>query len=209
MSRSSHLPAGDLGSVRASRATNRTAAPIQKSTSALVPFETAEVADHATPRRILASPIQAVSGEVWTEFALALKTATLGAISASNALGMFEFKMRRLKDLGLVDGLRNERSPNGRMVWVGEFVHPHTLRGFLSSPRLQYEVFAKSMVDYVSRLRDGRIERPDGGFSRGTTLSGVLAILHRCGPRGLKVLVDPDARFSDTTALFGRANGIF
>ena len=41
------------------------------------------------------------------------------------------------------------------------------------------------------------------------TLSGALAILHRCGPNGLKSWSDESARFPMTVALFERTNGIF
>ncbi len=173
-----------------------------------VPVESAP-ASAPVPSRALKSEIPGVSDEAWTTFAKALKTASPSAVSASNAFGMFELKPRRLEDLGLVTNTTCTRSPTGRMVWVGEFVPPMTLKSFLGSPKLQYRAFAASMKNYVDRLRNGSIPRPDGGKPDGMTLSGALAILHRCGPSGLKTWNDESKRFEDTKALYENANGVF
>lgn len=174
--------------------------------SALKPFAAEEsAAPGATaPSRLLASEISGVSDEAWTRFAMAMRTAAPSAVSASNALGMFEMKPRRLADLGLVTNVSCTRSPTGRMVWVGEFVRPLTSKAFLGSPKIQYAVFAASMRQYADSLRAAADSWPDGA-----TLSGLLAVLHRCGPGGLKNWGDADKRFPDTVALFEKANGIF
>lgn len=174
---------------------------------ALRPFDPGDRLVPQAPR-VLKSEIDGVSDEAWTEFARALKTAEPGAVSASNALGMFELRPRRLADLGIMRNVSMVRSPTKRMVWVGEFVKG-TQKQFLASPKAQYEAFAKSMGLYVDGLRDGSIARPDGGVPDGMTLSGVLGILHRCGPSGLKNWNDEDKRFDETIALFQRTNGIF
>jgi len=163
----------------------------------------------ARAHRVLKSELEGVSDEAWTDFALALKTAQIGAVSASNAYGMFELKPRRLADLGLIRNVFNTRGPTNRMVWVGEWVPPMTQKKFLSSPTEQYKAMAKSMNDYVARLRSGSIPRPDGGKPQGMSLSGALAILHRCGPSGLKTWNDEPNRFPETAALYQKANGIF
>lgn len=163
----------------------------------------------ARPHRVLKSELDGVSDEAWTDFALALKTASIGAVSASNAYGMFEFKPRRLADLGLIRNVFKTRGPTKRMVWIGEWIAPMTEAKFLGSPTEQYKALASSMRDYVKRLRDGSIPKPDGGRPQGMTLSGALAVLHRCGPSGLKTWNDAAARFPETNALYQKANGIF
>lgn len=163
----------------------------------------------APPKRILKSELPGVSDDAWTDFAFAMKTASPSAVSASNAMGMFELKPRRLADLGLVKNVSCTRSPTGRMVWVGEFVPPLTSKEFLKSAVIQYKAFCDSMRNYVQGLRDGAIPKPDGGPPPGMTISGVLAVLHRCGPSGLKTWNDEGNRFEQTRELFERSNGIF
>ena len=161
------------------------------------------------PTSILQSEIPGISDEAWTEFSKAMKTAEVGSVSASNGHGMFEMKPRRLADLGLMKELSCLRGPMNRMVWKGEFVSPLTQKIFLKDPKVQYRAFSASMRKYVDGLRDNSIPRPDGGRPEGLTLSGALAVLHRCGPSGLKTWNDEENRFPDTVNLYQRANGIF
>lgn len=159
--------------------------------------------------RVLKSELPNVSDQAWTRFVFAMKVAQPGAISASNALGMFELKARRLADLGLVRDIKRARSPLGRLMWVGEFTAPLTQREFLNRPELQYKAFVDSMRAYVNGLRDATVPRPNGGFPADMTLSGALAVLHRGGPGALRDWNNEDDRFEDTVALFDRTNGIF
>ncbi len=159
---------------------------------------------------IISSPIPGISSDAWTRFVMAIRNgAQVGAVSDSNELGMFAMKPRRLGDLKLLTNVRTARSPKGRMVWTGDFPAPMTAKRFLSDPSAQYQAFVASMKDYVNKLRSGEIARPDGGRPDGMTLSGVLAVLHRCGPSGLKTWNNENDRFPDTIALYGRTNGIF
>jgi len=156
-------------------------------------------------RRFLASEISGVPDEAWTGFTLAMKIQAPGAVSASNELGMFGIRLRRLADLGLVKNLRKTRSPTGHMVWLGDWVPPLTQKLFLDTPRYQYKAFAGSMRRYDRALRDGLMaHRPEG-----LTLSGMLAVLHRCGPSGLESWARRDRRFPATVEVVERANGIF
>lgn len=141
-----------------------------------------------------------ISDEQWTAFVRASMTAPTSAVSASNALGAFELKPRRLADLGLVCNLRQTRSKkSGRTIWVGTFVAPLTTEHFLKNLAMQFRAFSASMSNYANRITQGEIEIPQGA-----SLSGALAILHRAGVAGLK-----GVRMSHTTAAFERANGIF
>lgn len=157
----------------------------------------------AAPARLLRSALPGVPDEAWTEFVSAMVTSTVPAVSASNALGMFELTPRRLADLGLVRRLTRTRSPAGKTIWVAAFMPPLTCDTFLRSPSLQYRVFAKSMQDYAHRIADGDIEPLED-----VSLSGNLAILHKCGPSGLKTWASSE-RFPATVAVFERANGVF
>ncbi len=165
-----------------------------------------ERAAQALQRRVLKSEVPDITDAAWTDFVMALRTAALGAVSASNALGMFEMKPRRLGDLGLMRNLRCQRSPTGRLVWVGDFVAPMTQRTFLDKADAQYRAFCDSMLGYVKHINE---LLPAEGVDDDTTLSGALAILHRCGPSGLRTWNDEAERFSDTVTLYERANGIF
>ena len=169
-----------------------------------------EAAD-AEPRpvgRVLESPIDGVSDAAWTEFALVMRVQDVGAMSASNEFGMFAMKPRRLADLGLMRDLRRGHSPVGRVVWLGDWVAPLSRDAFLSSPKVQYRAFVVSCRCYVEGLRDRTISTP-GQWPGGLSLSGALAVLHKCGPSGLVSWGDEGGRFPGTAALVERANGIF
>ena len=160
--------------------------------------------------RVLPSQIPGVSDEAWTEFALALKTAEQKAVSPSNAFGMFEMKPRRLEDLGLMTNVApmNARK-KGVMAWSGEWVAPMTEKGFLASAVAQYDAFGASMRLYIDGLENGSVKQPEEGLPTDMSVSGALAILHRCGPRGLVNWIDEDNRFPETVALYRAVNGTF
>lgn len=190
-------------------------------------------------QRNLPSAIEGIPNEAWTQFVLAMRTALPGAVSASNSLGMFEMRPRRLADLrqselvnvapqlapesafgkllggsdrALIENLRGTRAATGRMVWVGEWSKPLSQKMFLESPELQYRAFAASMVKYIDGLRDGAIDQPEEGVDDDMSLAGALAILHRCGPRGLVswgASETDGSRFNDTQELYSKTNGIF
>ena len=149
----------------------------------------------------LTSAIPGVSDEAWTKFVRVMRTAEPKAISASNAVGMFEMMPRRLSDLGLVENLARKKLPSGRVGWVFAFVPPLTAEQFLGSSLVQYRVFCDSMRDYVRRIDSGEIEIPAG-----MSLSGALAVLHRAGPEGLR---PGGEQFPATKALYARAKDIF
>lgn len=167
---------------------------------------TLDVLPVPAPVPTLKSELASVDDERWTQFVLAMKTAALDSVSGSNALGAWEMRAKRLADLGLMDNLRYGKTPLGRLACDGDFREPLTKRKFLENAGVQYRVFAASMRRYVDGLTDGTIKHvPDSAM----TLSGALAILHRCGPGGLVKWADESSRFSDTSDLFDRTNGIF
>ncbi len=160
------------------------------------------------PGYVLPSPLPDVSDEAWTKFADQMRTAKMGAVSKSNALGAWELKPRRLADLGLVMSLSYTKDPKtNRLIWTGDFIPPLSAKKFLNDPMLQYKTLVKSMVDYANKLCSGEIALPDGGIPEDMSASGALAILHRAGPNGLKAW-NTD-RFESTNNLYSRVNGIF
>ena len=182
-------------------------APMDAATEAVAQQVIAELEAERPRFRVLESQIPGVSDEQWTEFALAMKTADQRS-SADNALGMFQMKPRRLADLGLMTNVRSSRSLTGRMAWKGDWVAPLTERKFLESAAEQYNAFGASMRRYVAGLEDGSVAQPESGVPTDMTMSGALAVLHRCGPNGLIRWCSGD-RFPETEALFEAVNGIF
>lgn len=150
--------------------------------------------------RVLKSEIVGVSDARWTAFVRSLKTASPGSVSRWNALGMFEMKPRRLVDLGLMSNPGKVRAEGSRTVWVAEWVAPITERTFLQNPRIQYRALVVSMQRYAAAITE---------LPTGLSLSGALAVLHRCGPQGLATWSDSGKKFPATVELVARANGIF
>ena len=160
--------------------------------------------------KTLPSQIPGVSDEAWTEFALGMKTTAQDAVSSSNAFGMFEMRPRRLEDLGLMRNVVPVNSrKKGAMAWIGEWVPPLTEKRFLGSAIEQYDAFGRSMRSYLEGLDQGVVPQPDTGLPADMTVSGALAILHRCGPSGLVKWIDEETRLPNTVALYQAVNGIF
>lgn len=171
---------------------------------ALVPFEPPV---RLVPKvKRIKSEIEDVSDEAWTKFVMLMRTSAYGDVSATGALGAWEMRPKRLADLKLMANVRQVAGP-GRTAWAGEFVGDLTQRKFLESPEAQYMAFAESMRRYAAGLKSGEISR--ASETEDMTTSGMLAILHRSGPRGLKNWSDRRRRFSDTVDLFDKVNGVF
>ncbi len=161
--------------------------------------------DPSPTSRDLPSPLKNVSDAAWTRFVTAMRSAKLGDVSPSNALGIFEIMPRRLADLGILVNTRRVKSPvSGRTVVVGEFVAPLTEAAFLTCPVAQYNAFRDSVKDYAARIDRGELAVPAG-----LTKSGALAVLQRCGPSGLSTWEDEKRRFPATVAVVKRANEVF
>jgi hypothetical protein len=161
-------------------------------------------------RQALASPLEEVSDEDWTKFVAALRTADLNSVTDSGALGMFGFKLRRLEDIGLmknVSPINDRKKGKGKMSWTGDWVLPLSQDIFLGSPSIQYRALAASSQLYTLALTDGEIKQPE--IEGEISLSGVLALLHKCGARGFEQWSDKDKRKPSTIALFEAANGLF
>lgn len=146
----------------------------------------------------LKSPLDGVSDAQWSKFCRLMATQKVGDVSESNALGMFAMRPRRLADLGYIESTATVRTPKGRQVFVGDFKPPLTAKKFLANAMEQYRAFVRSVKDHWTRLKGGKIKKPDWMSD-----SGALAALHRGGPPAL------EKRMSDTAALVERVDGVF
>ena len=156
------------------------------------------VTEEQEAARWLKSPLPGVDDMTWTRFVLSMKVARTGSVSASGSLGMFELRPRRLADLGV---LKNVHPDSGR--WVGDFIQPVTQKGFLSSPKMQYQVFVASMREYTKTLSQA------AKTAKAASLSGILSIVHRAGYSGVKKFLENGELFPETKALFDKVNWLF
>lgn len=158
-----------------------------------------------------ASPIATVDHESWGVFVETMaEPACAGVVNDGGFVGLFLFSMARLGALGVVTQLRREPRDDGGSAWVGEFVPPLTLETFLGEPLLQYRAFKRSCAEYYKQLALMTVP----AFIDGTevSLSGLLAVAHRAGFKGLtKWLVSAEDRIGHpfTTETYLKANGVF
>jgi hypothetical protein len=158
-------------------------------------------------RRLLPSPLEGVDDEAWTRWVSVMRVADAGTVSDTSKLGLFGFKMQRLADLGLVENVSptNARK-TGHMAWTGDWKEPLTQEAFLTNQKIQYMTLVNSTRLYAMALASGDIALPDDGE---LTLSGALALLHKCGPRGLEQWADESTRRPTTVKLLEATNGLF
>lgn len=122
-------------------------------------------------------------------------------------VGIYAISVPRLADLDVVTRPRKVGK-----IWQAEW--PGVSREqFLADQDLQREVLFRSLRNYAQDV-DDRYRAAVGKKLGGTvvTLSGLLAVAHVAGLRGLETwLRDPSVRvkFGGTTKLFAAANGIF
>lgn len=160
----------------------------------------------------LPSTIEGVTEDKWRAFVNLHIGKSVAEISTAYQFGLFNIGYRRLADLGLATGV-HRGVYKGKSVWLGKFISPLTLERFLSDPTLQYAVFCRDMVDrykLVTSTHQSAIGEPLEGVV--TSLSGLLTVAKLAGSAGLATwLTDPleRQRFSQTTAAFRAANGIF
>lgn len=158
--------------------------------------------------RKLLSPLSDVNDEAWARFVDLFKGKDVGEISPSAHLGLFNIGFRRLGELGLATNVRRV-TLRGKQVWGGELKAPMTLKRFLADAAIQYRVFVKDMEDRAALVADHVGDDIDGTTA---TLSGLLAVAKIAGTNGFKSWAsDPAerAKFSNTTAAFRAANGVF
>ncbi len=168
-------------------------------------------ADTAEPgEETLSSPFGAVPAARWSQFVRLLARGREGTITPNARYGLFLFGVRRLADLGLVTNIRRG-TYRGKTVWQGDWKPPYSSAAFLSSSRIQYRTFVKSMAAYARKYKAARAQNP-GLFQLGgqpVTLSGFLALAHLAGFRGAVDFLRSGRRLPSTMALVAKANGLF
>ena len=147
----------------------------------------------------------------WIAFLKVAQSGKPCTVTPAFRLGAFGMTVRRLCDLGAMEDPQVIRY-KGRQVWDARWANPSDLKAFQGAPLTQYALFCESMTDYNDREE---LARTVGQIVDGQTVtrSGALMLAHRAGLAGMASWVqDPKIRhrFRDnTTAFFGRANGIF
>jgi hypothetical protein len=165
------------------------------------------------PRKtsVFRSPIPEASDEQWARFVRLMQTGDVAAVTPTGQVGIFQTRLKRLEDLGLVRDVQRVQR-NGAPSWTATFRPPLTLARVLSDPLLQYRIFVASM----KRYRDEILARHRAAIGteiegKPATLSGLMAVSQHAGPALASWLAhEADRRrFKQTTAAYGRTTGVF
>jgi hypothetical protein len=169
-----------------------------------------------TPRRrslpTFRSPIPEASDEQWARFVRLMQVGDVAAVTPTGQVGIFQTRLKRLEDLGLVRDVRRVQHAGGAPSWTATFRPPLTLARLLSDPLLQYRIFVVSMKRYRNQVlaghRDALGKEIEG---KPATLSGLIAVSQHAGPAlGSWIANEADRRrFKQTTAAYGRTTGVF
>ena len=160
------------------------------------------------------SPWPDVPAAAWSGFVRGMKGKDSKAITPGYTLGLFNFGMRRLVDLGLASN-PHKGDYKGKTVWLADWV-PALSPGpdkFLDDAHAQYQALGKSMKLYGDQIKK-EIPEVIGSVLDGkpVTMSGLLAVAHRAGWQGLKDwLGDASVRAAhkQSTDAFNKLNGLF
>lgn len=168
------------------------------------------------PRRrglpVFRSPIPEASDEQWARFVRLMQVGDVAAVTPTGQVGVFQTRLKRLEDLGLVRDVRRAQHAGAAPSWTATFRPPLTLARLLSDPLLQYRIFVVSMKRYrdevLARHRDAIGTVIEG---KPATLSGLMAVSQHAGPAlGSWLANEADRkRFRQTTAAYGRSTGVF
>ncbi len=170
----------------------------------------------STAKQLIPSPWKDVTSAAWTTFVrTTANSRPPSAVSPRGLFGMFQIPVRRLVDLGVMKDPRSkmEPGPAGKpmRIWEGTWIVPE--EKFLADPKLQYEVFLRSMELYRSIIAE-KYKQVLGMAIEGdkpASLSGLLALSHTAGVGIHKWLVGGNIRkkFHWVTEAYQKANGIF
>lgn len=155
------------------------------------------------------SPMPGVAASSWRRFVSVMVVAPKSHVSPRGRMGTFGMDARRLADVGFMDDAHKSQLGSELGVWTGSWRPPLDRDVFLSSTPAQYEAFCRSMRKMQPAASSLAGTVVDGSPA---TLSGLLAVGHLAGERGLASwIADPAVRkkFATTTQSFQRANGIF
>ena len=163
------------------------------------------------PQMLFRSPIPGATDEQWGRFVRLMQTGDVSAVSPTGQIGVFQTRLKRLEDLGLVRDVHRVQR-DGSPSWTATFRAPLTLERLLSDPLLQYRIFVVSMKRYrdevLARHRDAIGKEIEG---KPATLSGLMAVSQHAGPALASWLASQAdrARFKQTPAAYGRTTGVF
>lgn len=166
-----------------------------------------------SPRKplVFRSPIPEASDEQWGRFVRLMQTGEVAAVTPTGQVGIFQTRLKRLEDLGLVRDVQRVQR-DGAPVWTATFRPPLTLARALSDPLLQYRIFVASMKRYrdevLAQHRDAIGKEIEG---KPATLSGLMAVSQHAGPALASWLTNEAdrRRFKQTTAAYSRTTGVF
>ncbi len=167
-------------------------------------------ARHEPASRETASVLPGVSHDRWMAFEKAMVRQAPGEIEPSGRLGMFAMAPRRLVDLGIV--AETAKGPDGKWA-VSKWAEGWSAEKFLGDPKVQQKAFRKSMREYARTI--GALYKEALGkkvLDKPVTLSGLLAVAHVAGARGLgSWLGDKGVRekFPQTTRVFVNTTEMF
>jgi len=185
----------------ASEAANR---PQPTQPPAYVPKESAGV-------QYLPSPLAGVSDYNWTRFVGAMMDSDNKAdIDSYNRYGKWRFHANRLAELGYMTN-PYQTNKNGKTIWVGTWVPPWTTPKFLD-PAAQYAAFVESIKRYDKAVNIDPSQSLPTIEGLPLTRSGMLALLHRAGPKQAQSWISNAAdrrRFSFTTKFYKKATDLF
>ena len=157
------------------------------------------------------SPIPEASDEQWARFVRLMQAGDIAAVTPGGQVGLFQTRLKRLEDLGLVREVRRVKG-DGTNRWTATFRPPLTLQRLLSDPLLQYRIFAASMRRYRDEiLAHHRATLGTEIEGKRATLAGLLAVAHHAGPAFASWLANPDdrRRFARTTHAYQTTTEVF
>jgi hypothetical protein len=163
------------------------------------------------PGLVFKSPIPEASDEQWARFVRLMQTGDVAAITPTGQVGVFQTRLKRLEDLGLVRDV-NRVQRGGAPSWTATFRPPLTLARLLSDPLLQYRIFVVSMKRYREEVLAGHRDAIGKAIEgKPATLSGLMAVSQHAGPALASWLANEAdrRRFKQTTAAYGRTTGVF
>jgi hypothetical protein len=160
------------------------------------------------------SPIVGISDDVWQRFVGTMIEASPHTLSPSFAMGMFQYNLRQLSQLGLASR-PHYSNYQGRTVWQADWIPPYSQDGFLSSPDLQDETLRRHMGQLYPDISQryyhifGAPSQVDGNP---ITMSGLLAVCKHANLSGLDSWLNKGRdreNFPNTTNAYLKSNGVF
>lgn len=174
----------------------------------------------APPPPLVSSPLDQISATAWREYARRMGTSKVGSVSPAYRLGVFQFSLPALEDLGYVtDVKRGTNAAIGdydgkRQVYTATWKPPLTVQKFLADPALQVEAFNRMARSHWNLIREKHVlELGKKILGKEASVSGLMAVAAMAGPQGLaRFLAQSDAerkKFPATEKKYLETTGLF